>query len=276
MNAAGSDRKVVLITGASSGVGRATAQLLSQSGYQVFGTSRGSADAETVPGVEMLRLDVRSDDSVLACVQAAIDRAGPLDVLINNAAYELGGAVEEISLEEAKAQFETNFFGVVRMVKAVLPSMRRERRGQIINVSSFSGLSAIPFMGIYSASKFALEGFTEALRMEVKPFNIRVSLTEAAFLKTPMADKRQAPTEPIPEYEPWRRRAFKAIRGHEQKAPGPDVVAETIRRIISSEAPRLHYLIGPQAKFTSVLRWALPDGAYEQGKRSTFGLDKDE
>jgi len=140
----------------------------------------------------MLRLDVRSDDSVLACVQAAIDRAGRLDVLVNNAAYELGGAVEEVSLAEAKAQFETNFFGVVRMVKAVLPSMRQERRGQIINVSSFSGLSAIPFMGIYSASKFALEGFTEALRMEVKPFNIRVSLTEAAFLKTPMPDKRQA------------------------------------------------------------------------------------
>ena len=276
MKAADSDRKVVLITGASSGVGQATARLLSQSGYRVFGTSRGPAGAETTPGVEMLRLDVRNDDSALSCVQAAIDRAGRLDVLVNNAAYELSGAVEEISLEEAKAQFETNFFGVVRMVKAVLPSMRRERQGQIVNVSSFSGLSAIPFMGIYSASKFALEGFTEALRMEVKPFNIRVSLTEAAFLKTPMADKRQTPAEPIPEYEPWRRRAFKAIRGHEQKAPGPDIVAETIRRIISSEAPRLHYLIGPQAKFTSVLLWGLPDGAYEQGKRLTFGLDKDE
>jgi short-subunit dehydrogenase len=126
--------------------------------------------------------------------------AGRIDVLVNNAAYELAGALEEISIEEAKAQFETNFFGVVRMVKAVLPSMRQQKQGQIINVSSLSGLSSIPFMGIYSASKFALEGYTEALRLEVDPFNIRVSLTEAGFLKTPMMNKRQVSTERLPRF----------------------------------------------------------------------------
>jgi NADP-dependent 3-hydroxy acid dehydrogenase YdfG len=153
-----SRQKVVLITGASSGVGQSAARLLSQKGYKVFGTSRDPARAEVIPTVEMLALDVRTDDSVLACVKAVANQVGRIDVLVNNAAYELAGALEEISLEEAKAQFETNFFGVVRMVKAVLPSMRQQEQGQIINVSSLSGVSSIPSMGMYSASKFALEG----------------------------------------------------------------------------------------------------------------------
>src|SRR5262245_8540656 len=187
----------------------------------------------------MLALDVRSDDSVAACVKAVTDRAGRLDVLVNNAAYELAGAAEEISLDEAKAQFETNFFGVVRMVKAVLPSMRQQKQGWIINVGSLSGVSSIPFMGIYSASKFALEGYTEALRLELKPFNIQASLTEAGFLKTPMTDKRQISASRLAEYDPWRRRALDAIRAREQKAPGPELVAQAVLRIIASETPRL-------------------------------------
>ncbi len=269
-----SNEKVVLITGASSGVGQSTARLLSQKGYKVFGTTRNPTRAEPIPTVEMLALDVRNDNSVIACVEAVISQIGRLDVLVNNAAYELAGALEETSLEEAKAQFDTNFFGVVRMVRAVLPVMRQQNQGQIINVSSFSGVSAIPFMGIYSASKFALEGYSEALRMEVKPFNIHVSLTEAGFLKTPMMDKRQASAAPLNEYDPWRQRAFHAIRDQEQKAPGPELVAEALLKIISSKTPRLRYLIGPQAKFTSLLKWYLPEGLYEQGKRSTFWLDR--
>jgi NAD(P)-dependent dehydrogenase (short-subunit alcohol dehydrogenase family) len=271
-----SNQKVVLITGASSGVGQSTARLLSQKGYKVFGTTRNPTSAKPIPTVEMLALDVRDDNSVAACVEAVTSQVGRLDVLINNAAYELAGALEEISLDEAKAQFETNFFGVVRMVKAVLPLMRQQNQGQIINVSSFSGVSAIPFMGIYSTSKFALEGYTDALRMEVKPFNIHVSLTEAGFLKTPMMDKRQAAAAPLRAYDPWRGRAFKAIRDQEQKAPGPELVAETLLKIISSKTPRLHYLIGSQARSTSLLRWFLPEGLYEQGKRATFGLDRNQ
>src|SRR5215470_9269134 len=148
------NQKVVLITGASSGVGQATARLLSQNGYKVFGTGRNPASAEAIPMVEMLALDVRSDDSVAACVKEVINEAGRIHVLVNNAAYELAGAVEETSIDDAKAQFETNFFGVVRMVKAILPTMRQQKQGQIINISSLSGVSSIPFMGIYSASKF--------------------------------------------------------------------------------------------------------------------------
>jgi NAD(P)-dependent dehydrogenase (short-subunit alcohol dehydrogenase family) len=266
------DQRVVLITGASSGVGQATAQLLSQSSYKVFGTGRNPATAQAVPGVEMLPLDVRADDSVRACVEAVVNRTGRLDVLINNAGYELAGAVEELSLEEARAQFETNFFGVIRMVDAVLPLMRRQKRGHIINVGSLSGLSAIPFLGVYSASKFALEGYTEALRHEVKPFNIHVSLTEAGFLKTPMMNHRQIAANRLGEYDPWRQRALNAIRAHEEKGPGPNVVAETLLAIVSSKTPRLRYLIGGQAKTVARLRRFLPAGMYEYGVRRTFSI----
>ena len=160
------------------------------------------------------------------------------------------------------------------MVNAVLPSMRREKRGHIINVSSLAGLSPIPFLGIYSASKFAIEGYTEALRHEVRPFNIHVSLTEAGFLMTPMMNNRQVGANRMTEYEPWRQRALNAIRAYEEKGPGPEVVAETLFEIISSGAPRLRYLIGQQAKSVARLRRFLPVGMYEQGVRRTFSLDK--
>src|SRR5262245_44129760 len=269
-----SNQKVVLITGASTGVGQSTARLLSHNGYKVFGTSRNPAAAAGIPNVQMLALDVTSDDSVAACVKAVANDIGRIDVLVNNAAYELAGALEETSIEEAKAQFETNFFGVVRMVKAVLPFMRQQKHGQIINVSSLSSLTAIPFLGLYSASKFALEGYTEALRHEVKPFNIQVSLIEPAFLKTPMMNNRQIAAERMREYDLWRQRALNAIRAYEEKAPGPELVAETVLEIIAHDRPRLRYVIGRQAKSITRLRRLLPERVYEQGARRNFWLDK--
>jgi NAD(P)-dependent dehydrogenase (short-subunit alcohol dehydrogenase family) len=268
-----SEQRVVLITGASSGVGQSTARLLAQRGYKVFGTSRHSTTSEFTPAVEMLTLDVRADGSVRACVDAVVNRSGRLDVLINNAGYELAGALEELSSEEARAQFETNFFGVVRMVDAALPLMRRQKRGHIINVSSLAGLSAIPFLGLYSASKFALEGYTEALRHEVTPFNIQVSMTEAGFLRTPMMHNRQVGAHRITDYDPWRQRALNAIRASEEKAPGPEVVANTLLEIVSSKTPRLRYLIGSQAKSVTRLRRFLPAGVFERGVRRSFSLD---
>ena len=269
-----SNQKVILITGASSGVGKATARLLSQEGYKVFGTSRNPAGAETIPGVKMAPLDLGSDDSVAGCVNAVATETGRIDVLVNNAAYELAGAIEETSLDEAKAQFEINFFGVVRMVRAVLPWMRQQGQGQSVNISSLSGVSSIPFMGIYSASKFALEGYTEALRLEVAPLNIRVSLTEASSLKTPMMNKRQVSAAQLKEYDPWRQRAFDAIRENEQRAPGGELVSQTILSIVANKNPRLRYLVGTQAKIATRLQRYLPERAYEWGKRITFRLDK--
>jgi NAD(P)-dependent dehydrogenase (short-subunit alcohol dehydrogenase family) len=266
---------VVLITGASSGVGQATARLLAQQGHKVFGTSRAITGGKPPANVTMVPLDVRSDASVAACVTAVSSQAGRIDVLVNNAGYELGGALEEHSIDEAKAQFETNFFGVVRMTKAVLPLMRRQKQGQIVNITSLSGLSSIPFLGMYSASKFAVEGFTEALRLELKPLNIRVSQIEPGFLKSPMMDKRQVVAERIGDYELWRQRAFKAIRDAEEKGLRPERVAETVSKILASPAPRLRYLVGGQAHFVSRLKRFFPERAFEMGVRSTFKLDRD-
>jgi NAD(P)-dependent dehydrogenase (short-subunit alcohol dehydrogenase family) len=267
------DPGVVLVTGASSGNGRATAILLAQRGYRVFGTSRTPAQSAPVPGVELLELDVRSDESVRACMAAVLERAGRLDVLVNNAGYELAGALEEVSLDEARAQFETNFFGVVRMVKAALPSMRRRRSGRIVNVSSLAGLSVAPFMGMYSASKFALEGFGEALRHEVRPFGIHVSQIEAGFLNTPMQSNRQKAATPIAEYDTHRERAYQSIADYEARGPSADLVAHTVARIVSSRNPRLRHVVGQQARFAVRVRWFLPESMFEQGVRRHFRLD---
>lgn len=265
-------RQTVLITGASSGVGRETAHVLATRGYKVFGTSRKSQPADLHPNVEMLKLDVRSDDDVRTCVQAI----GRIDVLVNNAGFELAGAIEETSLEELKAQFETNFFGVARMIKAVLPAMRQRRQGRIINVSSLASIAPIPFMAGYSASKSALEGYTESLRHEVRPFNIHVSMVEPGFLKTSMMEHRQVAQAHVTEYDRWRRRAFAAISAAEHKGPGPDLIAQRIRRIVESHKPRLRYMTGRQASVVSRLQRWLPEGLFENGVRRNFGLDNSE
>jgi NAD(P)-dependent dehydrogenase (short-subunit alcohol dehydrogenase family) len=266
------EAKIVLVTGASSGVGQATARLLAQEGCQVFGTSRDPARAQSLPGVDLVPLDVRDDASVASCIEAVARRSGRLDVLVNNAGYELAGALEEVSLAEAKAQFETNFFGVLRMVKAVLPMMRRQGAGQIVNVSSLAGLAPIPFMGIYAASKFAVEGYTEALRHELRPFNIRVSQVEPGFLKTAMAEHRQSAAERLDAYAPWRERAMEAIRGHERNGPGAELVARAIGDIVASRNPRLRYRVGREARLVSGLRRFLPEAAFEKGARKNFRL----
>lgn len=270
-----SNSKVILITGASSGNGQAAARLLAQQGHQVFGTSRNPAGSEQGANFKMLALDVCSDGSVAAYVNSVLEQAGRVDVLINNAGYEQGGAVEEVSLDEIRAQFETNFFGVAKMVKAVLPSMRKQKSGQIINVSSLAGLAGTPFLGIYTASKFALEGYTEVLRQEVKPFNIQVSLIEAGFLNTPLKGKRQLAAQPISDYDVWRTRAMKSVRDYEEKGPEAGLIADTILKIIESKTPRLRYIVGSQAKQIMQFRWLLSEGMFEQGTRSTFNLDKD-
>jgi short-subunit dehydrogenase len=265
---------VVLVTGASSGIGQATARLLSQRGYRVFGTSRDPERMETVPGVEALPLDVRSDESVAACVESVLRENDTIHALVNSAGFELGGSIEEVSLDEAKAQFETNVFGVMRMVKATLPLMRQQRGGRIIIISSLAGLSPIPFLGVYSASKFALEGYGEALRHEVRAFGVSVSLVEPGFVKTPLAHNRQYAAMHLPDYDPWRQLAFEAIREYEARSVEPGVVAECILRILQSRSPKLRYGVGKDAKFVPALRRILPESLFEGGLRSHFRLDR--
>jgi NAD(P)-dependent dehydrogenase (short-subunit alcohol dehydrogenase family) len=268
-----SEQKVVLITGASSGNGQAIARLLAQRGFTVFGTSRNPSGVETMPGVEVLPLDVRLDESVNACVNTLLKKAGRMEILVNNAGYVLGGAIEEATLEQAKAQFETNFFGIVQMVKVVLPIMRRQGNGQIINISSGVGLAPLPFAGFYSASKFALEGYTEALRHEVKPFHIRVSLVEPGFIKTNLLRNTQYGTDRISDYDLWRQRASEARRQYEEKAPEPTLVAECVLHVIESKSPRLRYTVGKDASRAFRLRRFLPESLFEQGTRRFLHLD---
>ena len=268
-----SEKKVVLVTGSSSGNGQSIAQLLAQKGFVVFGTTRNPSSVQAIPGVDVLPLDVQLDESVNACINTLLKKAGRLDVLVNNAGYTLGGAIEETTLEQAKAQFETNFFGVARMVKAVLPIMRRQGNGQIINISSLVGLVASPLLGFYSASKFAMEGYTEALRHEVKPFQIRVSLVEPGLVKTNLVHNTQYGTDRISDYDPWQQRAADVYRQSVEKAIEPAQVAKCVLNVIQSKSPKLRYMVGKDASWMSRLHRLLPESLLEQGTRRFLHLN---
>src|SRR6185437_405261 len=253
--------QTVLVTGASSGIGQATAQLLTERGFNVYGTSRK-------PTGKLIPLDVRSDDSVRACVE----RVGTIDVLVNNAGYSLMGSAEETSLDEAKAQLETNFFGVVRMVKAVLPAMRKARAGKIITIGSLAGITAIPFGAFYTASKFALEGYTEALWHELRPFGIHVSLIEPGFIATPIGESTQIAAAPLSAYDGVRQRATHALDQHVKHGISPEAVAKTVLRIIATRSPSLRYRVGTDAAWLPRLKSVLPWPLLAIGVRRTFAV----
>ena len=265
--------KVVLITGASSGFGKVTARLLAEQGYSVFGTSRRPSEAEPVPGVDMLQLDVRSDESVAACLGSVLRKAGRLDVLVNNAGYIVAGAAEETPIEAVRAEFETNLFGAHRMVLAALPAMRKQRSGKIINISSVAGFASGPFLGFYSASKFAIEGYSEALRAEVRPFNIHVSLIEVGFSRTNIARNAQMPSRPISDYETCRERAFGCMLRRVEHGADPRLVAERVLRIVESKAPCLRHRVGWEAIGIALGRWIARDSVFERVVRKYFELD---
>ncbi len=269
--AAASGAKVALVTGASTGIGRAIAEQLTRDGLRVFGTSR-HVSAAAASGTPMMALDVCSDESVGACVGALIERAGRIDVLVNSAGYLLSGAVEETTLEEAKAQIETNFFGTFRMIKAVLPRMRAQRSGHIVNITSLAGVVPLPFRGLYAASKFAVEGMTESLRYEVRPFGIAVSAIEPGYIKTPLYSAERK-TSPFAEYQPWRRRFDKRMAEFDRKAPGPELVARAVSRAVSSARPKLRYRVTREATVFTLMRSWFPGSLFETGLRSGFHLD---
>jgi NAD(P)-dependent dehydrogenase (short-subunit alcohol dehydrogenase family) len=206
------ERETVLITGASSGIGAATAALLAASGYRVFGTSRGPVPEAASGDMEMLALDVRSGASVGACVETLLERAGRIDALVNNAGFALHGESEGTTPEQAVRQLETNVVGVMRVTNAVLPAMRREGRGRIVNVSSLAGLTAVPFLSVYCASKYALEGYSEVLRYELRDFGIWVTLIEPGFVKTPLIVAGEAAAAPWPPMTASARRPSTACR----------------------------------------------------------------
>jgi NAD(P)-dependent dehydrogenase (short-subunit alcohol dehydrogenase family) len=266
-----SSSKNILVTGASSGIGAAITARLAKDGHHVVGTHRASS-GRNAAGIEMLELDVCSDESAKRCVEAFLQKAGHIDVLINNAGYLVAGAIEEVSLEQAHEQFQTNYFGVVRMVKAVLPAMRARKSGLLATTSSLAGLVPLPFWGHYNASKFAVEGLMETLRHELKPLGIHVAMVEPGSIKTPFYAQPRAPA--MAEYAPWSERFFTSMKGYEEKAPGPEVVADRFSKIVKSKNPALRNTVTAEAKLFPFLRWLLPAGAFEGGLRSGFKLDK--
>jgi short-subunit dehydrogenase len=265
--------KVVLITGASSGFGLATATLLQEKGYRVFGTSRNPSKTTSPIKFEMLASDVNSDDSVNACVKSLLEKSGgKIDVLVNNAGFALTGGIEETKLEEAKLQLETNFWGYVRMAKAVLPTMRKQRSGRIINIGSMAGFVPVPFMGYYAISKFALEGFSEALRQELKSLGVSVSIVEPTFFKTNIDNAARLTTNKIPDYDGMRERVYAALRKHAKEGGDPILVAKLVIKIIEAEKPKLHYPVG-RRKYVLTLKKILPQSMFENQVRKNFNID---
>src|SRR5215510_8207646 len=220
--------RVALITGASSGIGRATAELLAARGHRIFGGVRAPATTRPLAGVELVPLDVRDDASVKACIEKVLSRAGRIDVLINNAGVNLVGAVEETSIGQAQALFETNVIGVLRMMQAVLPGMRRQGTGLIVNISSILGFIPAPFMGVYASTKHAIEGLSESLDHEVRALGIRVVLIEPYYVRTNLDASAAQAENRIDAYASQRQRTAAVITHNTNTAPEPKLVAEEV------------------------------------------------
>jgi NAD(P)-dependent dehydrogenase (short-subunit alcohol dehydrogenase family) len=255
--------KVVLITGASTGIGRVCGEHLAGLGMTVYGASRSLPS-----GVQFhaLRMDVTDDTSVSDGIRQIQEQQGRLDVVINCAGYGIAGAVEETSPQEAMAQFDTNFFGVHRVCRAVLPIMRQEKAGVIINISSLAGLLAVPFQAFYSASKFAMEGMTEALRMEVRPFGIRVALIEPGDFKSEFPANRLNTAASVKSevYRELMERCVGVMQEEEKHGKVPYPVARLVERIINDPSPRLRYTVGPLGeRIGPKLKSILPYRLYE-------------
>jgi len=268
------NRRVVLVTGASSGIGLACATHLAGRGFRVYGTSRRAA-AGSPGNVTMLTADVTDDRSVEQAIATVLDREGRLDIVVNNAGMGIAGPVESTSIEQAKGQFEVNFFGAFRVCRAVLPAMRRQRSGYIINIGSIGGLLAIPYQSMYSASKFALEGLSEALRMEVRPFGIRVVIIEPGDHKTALTENRQFTEISIATdaYSPSFEAALLKTAHDEQSGPGPEQIARLLYRIVNQRHPRLRYTIGPIPQRAAVwLKRLTPYSILEYTMRTYYGL----
>jgi NAD(P)-dependent dehydrogenase (short-subunit alcohol dehydrogenase family) len=264
---------IALVTGASSGIGEATAKRLAMAGYKVYGTSRRGAH----PGQRsftMLPLDVTSDESVEAAVKELIRLEGRIDLLVNNAGFGVAPAgAEESSIDQAKAIFETNFFGLVRMTRAVVPHMRRQGNGRIINIGSVLGFLPMPYGALYAATKHAVEGYSESLDHELRTRGIRVSVIEPAYTKTQFDTNFLAPDSKLDEYREVRALLDKVIKQVMANADEPNVVADVVLEAAIAERPKLRYTAGGLAHRLRLLRRFAPAGLIDAGIRKDLRLD---
>ena len=257
--------KVVLITGGSSGIGKSVGEFLIQNGFIVYGTSRNPAKITNHP-FHLIALDVNDKDSIIKAVDEIISSEGRIDILINNAGVGITGAIEETPTNEMRNVFETNFFGPIEVMKAVLPQMRKQHSGLIINVTSIAGYMGLPFRGIYSATKGALEIVTEAIRMEVKSFGIEVTNVAPGDFATNIASGRYhtAVIENSPYKENYQKN-LNLMDTHVDSGSNPIEMAEAIFKIIITPKPKIHYKVGDfMQKFSILLKRILPDKLYEK------------
>jgi NAD(P)-dependent dehydrogenase (short-subunit alcohol dehydrogenase family) len=257
-------RPVALVTGASSGIGKAAALALADAGFQVVGTSRNAARVTPPHGVTFLDLDVASDESVTTVVQRVIERFGRLDVLVNNAGTGAAGAAEESSVAQAQRLFDINVFGVIRMTKAVLPHMRAQGRGRIINISSVLGLVPGPYMAVYAATKHAVEGYSESVDHEVREHGVRVLLVEPAYTKTGFEANAVRPDTPLPVYAQQRQVFDRVLASAMEGGDEPATVAKVIVTAATDPTPKLRYTAGPRAGRVSTLRRIVPARAFDK------------
>jgi NAD(P)-dependent dehydrogenase (short-subunit alcohol dehydrogenase family) len=256
---------VAIVTGASSGIGQACARQLAAAGLQVFGMSR--TVSPDLPAVASLAVDVTDDQAVRAGVASVVTATGRIDLLVNSAGFGLAGAVADTTLDEAKRQFDVNFFGALRLCQAVLPAMQRQKSGLIVNVTSLGGLFGLPFQGLYSASKFALEGLTEALRHEARPFGVDVVAVEPGDVRTAITRNRVRAAASAGGASAYRER-FEAtmaiIERDEDKGVAAEAIAERIVAIWRSPKRRPRYVCGHSSQTISAwAKRALPDGLFE-------------
>jgi NAD(P)-dependent dehydrogenase (short-subunit alcohol dehydrogenase family) len=264
--------RIALITGASSGIGEATAQLLARSGFKVYGTSRRVGDARARP-FEMLPLDVTRDDSVDAAVRQLMQAEGRIDLLVNNAGFGVAPAgAEESSIEQARSIFDTNFFGLVRMTRAVVPHMRRQGSGRIINIGSVLGFLPMPYMALYSATKHAVAGYSESLDHELRTQGIRVSVVEPAYINTPFDANLMKPDAPLDVYREIRAGVERRVKEVLVGADGPDVVAEMVLKAATAAHPRIHYAPGMARRMRMLRRFA-PASVLDAGVRKDLRLE---
>ena len=257
--------KVVLITGGSSGIGKAIGDFLFHKGFTVYGTSRNPEKVSNSL-FPLIALDVRNADSIHSAVATLVETTGRLDIVINNAGVGITGPLEEIPMEEIKNNFETNFFGPIEVMKAVLPQMRSQQSGLIINITSIAGYMGLPYRSVYSASKGALELITEALRMEVKSFGIQIANVAPGDFATNIAAGRfHAPVVQGSAYEAVYGNVLQTMDAHVDSGSNPNEMAEAVYQIILNPNPKIHYKVGAfMQKFSIVLKRILPDKVYEK------------
>lgn len=266
-------KPVALVTGASSGIGKATAERLVVAGYRVYGTSRRGASSGQGP-FEILALDVTSDASVEAAVTALLRAEGRIDLLVNNAGFSVAPAgAEESSLEQARTIFDTNFFGIVRMTRAVVPHMRRQGSGRIINIGSVLGFLPAPYMALYAATKHAVEGYSESLDHELRTRGIRVSIIEPGYTKTDFDANLLEPDAKLAEYHDARAAVTKQFRAALATSDEPTVVADVVVKAAGAAHPKLRYTAGSLANRLRLLRRFAPAGAVDAGVRKNLRLD---